>query len=439
MTQTPIAPLAGVRVLELGNYIAAPTAGRLLADFGAEVIKVERPGTGDELRNWRLYKGDTSMLYRTLNRNKKSVVLDLRTEAGREAVLELAAKSDILLENFRPGTLEKWGLGPEVLNEANPDLIITRVSAFGQTGPLSARPGFAAVAEAYGGFRNLVGDPDRPPVRVGVSIGDSIAGLYAAFGSMMSLYQREARRRMAGPVGEVADRATPGAAGEGNGLPLSERIIDVALNEAMFSMMESLIPDYSAYGIERQRTGGRMEGIAPSNAYFCNDGSSIVVAGNGDSIFQRYMETIGRPDLGADPTLQSNAGRWARREELDQAIGEWTVKLSAAEALAALEAAGVPAGPIYTAADICTDSQYAARNMIQKFDVSTGEETLSDVGFPGIVPVIGGQSLPIRNLGPDLGENTDEILGGLLNMDPAHIAAASGKNTTQRREEALQP
>ncbi|MGK3957833.1 CaiB/BaiF CoA transferase family protein [Arthrobacter sp. R4] len=416
MTQTRIAPLEGVRVLELGNYIAAPTAGRLLADFGAEVIKVERPGTGDELRNWRLHKGDTSMLYRTINRNKKSVVLDLRTEAGKKAVLALAAKSDILLENFRPGTLERWGLGPEVLNEANPDLIITRISAFGQTGPLSERPGFAAVAEAYGGFRNLVGDPDRPPVRVGVSIGDSIAGLYAAFGAMMSLYQREARRRdVAGAV------------------PLTERIIDVALNEAMFSMMESLIPDYQAYGVDRQRVGGRMEGIAPSNAYICKDGASIVVAGNGDSIYQRYMQTIGRPDLAEDPTLQTNAGRWAKREELDQAIGAWTAELDAADALAALDDAGVPAGPIYTAADISTDTQYAARNMIQKFDVSTGEELLPGVGFPGIVPVIGDQSLPIRNLGPDLGENTDEILRGLLHMDSAEITAASG------REEALQP
>lgn len=416
MTQTPIAPLEGVRVLELGNYIAAPTAGRLLADFGAEVIKVERPVTGDELRNWRLHKGDTSMLYRTINRNKKSVVLDLRTEAGKQAVLALAAKSDILLENFRPGTLERWGLGPEVLSEANPDLIITRISAFGQTGPLSERPGFAAVAEAYSGFRNLVGDPDRAPVRVGVSIGDSIAGLYAAFGSMMSLYQREARRRdSAGAV------------------PLTERIIDVALHEAMFSMMESLIPDYQAYGVDRQRVGGRMEGIAPSNAYVCKDGASIVVAGNGDSIYQRYMETIGRPDLAADPGLQTNAGRWARREELDEAIGTWTGELDAADALAALDAAGVPAGPIYTAADISTDSQYAARNMIQKFDVSTGEEILPGVGFPGIVPVIGEQSLPIRNLGPDLGQNTEEILSGLLNMDPGAINAASG------REEALQP
>ncbi|NVM98506.1 CaiB/BaiF CoA-transferase family protein [Arthrobacter sp. SDTb3-6] len=411
-----VAPLEGVRVLELGNYIAAPTAGRMLADFGAEVIKVERPGTGDELRNWRLHKGDTSMLYRTINRNKKSVVLDLRTEAGRQAVLKLVAKSDILLENFRPGTLEKWGLGPNALNEANPELIITRISAFGQTGPLSARPGFAAVAEAYGGFRNLVGDSDRPPVRVGVSIGDSIAGLYAAFGAMMSLYQREAGRREAGSV-----------------IPLQERIIDVALNEAMFSMMESLIPDYQAYGVERQRVGGRMEGIAPSNAYFCRDGSSIVVAGNGDSIFQRYMVTIGRPDLAADPTLQSNADRWARREELDHSIGAWAAGLDSADALAALDAAGVPAGPIFTAADISTDSQYAARNMIQKFDVSTGEEILTGVGFPGIVPVIGGQSLPIRSLGPDLGENTVEILSGLLEMDDEEINAASG------REEALQP
>ncbi|MFD1212544.1 CaiB/BaiF CoA transferase family protein [Arthrobacter sp. GCM10027362] len=414
MTMNNTAPLAGVRVLELGNYIAAPTAGRLLADFGAEVIKVERPGSGDELRNWRLYKGTTSMLYRTINRNKKSVVLDLRTEAGRQAVLELAAECDILLENFRPGTLEKWGLGPDALNAANPDLVITRISAFGQTGPLSERPGFAAVAEAFSGFRNLVGDPDRAPVRVGVSIGDSIAGLYAAFGSIMSLFQREVRRRTAASA-----------------VPLPERIIDVALNEAMFSMMESLIPDYEAYGVRRERVGGRMEGIAPSNAYVCSDGASIVVAGNGDSIFQRYMDTIGRPDLGTDPGLQTNAGRWARREELDAAIGEWAGTLTAAEALAALDEAGVPAGPIYTAADIVADKQYQARQMIQKFDVSTGEETLSGVGFPGIVPVIGGQSLPIRNLGPDLGEHTEEILGGLLNMDKDRIKAATS------REEAL--
>ncbi|MFK0083948.1 CaiB/BaiF CoA transferase family protein [Glutamicibacter sp. NPDC090743] len=402
-----IAPLTGVRVLELGNYIAAPTAGRLLADFGAEVIKVERPGTGDELRNWRLKKGSVSMLYRTINRNKKSIVLDLRSDAGREAVLELAKHCDVLLENFRPGTLEKWGLGPEELSAVNRDLVITRISAFGQTGPLSERPGFAAVAEAFSGFRNLVGDPDRAPVRVGVSIGDSIAGLYAAFGAVMALYQREMAR------------------GEKASLGLDHRVIDVALHEAMFSMMESLLPDHGAYGETRTRTGGRMEGIAPSNAYACADGASIVVAGNGDGIYRRYMEAIGRPELGADPRLQGNAQRWEAREMLDAAIGQWAASVDSSTALAILDAAGVPAGPIYTAKDIANEPQYISRNMIQHLDVSTGEETLQGVGFPGIVPVMGGTSLPIRNLGPDLGEHTEQVLGGLLGMTDAQIAQAS--------------
>lgn len=404
MSENTIRPLDGVRVLELGNYIAAPTAGRMLADFGAEVIKVERPKTGDELRNWRLYSGDTSMLYRTINRNKKSIVLDLRTEEGRQLVLDLAAKCDILLENFRPGTLEKWGIGPDALNAANPDLVITRISAFGQTGPMSQRPGFAAVAEAAGGFRELVGDPDRPPVRVGVSIGDSIAGLYAAFGAVMALFQRE--------TAKVAGTQGPS---------LPHRIIDVALNESILSMMESLIPDYLAYGVKRERVGGRMEGIAPSNAYLCNDGNSIIIAGNGDAIFQRYMDTIGRPDLGADPGLQTNAGRWERRDELDAAIGEWTAQYSREEALKILDTAGVPSGPINTAADICSDEQYAARNMIQQFTVDTGEAEPKQVGFPGIVPVIGGTSLPIRTVGPDLGEHTREVLETLLGKTPEQI------------------
>ncbi|GAA2202240.1 CoA transferase [Sinomonas flava] len=392
-------------MLELGNYIAAPTAGRMLADFGAEVIKVERPGTGDELRNWRLYEGSTSMLFRTINRNKKSIALDLRSDAGRELVLDLVRHCDVLLENFRPGTLERWGLGPDVLSEANPDLIVTRLSAYGQTGPLSARPGFAAVAEAVGGFRELVGDPDRPPVRVGISIGDSIAGLYAAFGSVMLLFERER------------------AKGAQRSLPLGERMVDVALNEAMFSMMESLVPDFEAYGVRRERTGGRMEGIAPSNAYVCAGGGSIVIAGNGDSIFGRLMEIIGRPDLAADPSLASNAGRWARRDELDAAIGAWTATLEPKEALAVLDDAGVPSGPIYTAEDICGDAQYAARNMIQRFDVSTGERTIPDVGFPGIVPVLGGESLPIRSLGPELGEHTEEICRDLLKKSEDEIRA----------------
>ena len=398
MSDSTIRPLDGVRVLELGNYIAAPTAGRMLADFGAEVIKVERPETGDELRNWRLYAGDTSMLFRTINRNKKSIVLDLKTERGREVVLQLLRHCDVLLENFRPGTLEKWGLGPEVLDEVNPDLVITRISAFGQTGPLSARPGFAAVAEAVGGLRELVGDPDRPPVRVGVSIGDSIAGIYAAFGTVMSLFQREANRSDA-PI------------------PLQQRIIDVALNESILSVMESLVPDYLAYGVKRERVGGRMEGIAPSNAYPCSDGASIIIAGNGDAIYGRYMQLIGRPDLGTDPDLQTNAGRWLRRDELDAAISDWTRRHSRDEALALLDQAGVPSGPIYTAADICADEQYAARNMIQDFAVDTGGDRPASVGFPGIVPVIGGASLPIRTVGPDLGEHTDDVLADLLGVN----------------------
>jgi formyl-CoA transferase len=400
LNTTDIRPLAGVRVLELGNYIAAPTAGRMLADFGAEVIKVERPITGDELRNWRLYSGNTSMLYRTINRNKKSIALDLKTDRGREIVLDLVRHCDVLLENFRPGTLEKWGLGPGDLDRVNPNLVITRISAFGQTGPLSERPGFAAVAEAFGGLRELVGDPDRPPVRTGVSIGDSIAGIYAAFGTVMALFQRERVK-----------------------VPLPHRVIDVALNESVLSVMESLVPDYLAYGVTRERVGGRMEGIAPSNAYPCADGTSIIVAGNGDAIFQRYMQTIGRPDLASDPELQSNAGRWRRREELDAAIGQWTIRHDRDEALKLLDEAGVPSGPIYTAADICADEQYETRNMIQHFAVDIGGREPKTVGFPGIVPVIGGTSLPIRNVGPDLGEHTREVLSTVLGLTDDEIGA----------------
>ncbi|KXW69492.1 CaiB/BaiF CoA transferase family protein [Mycolicibacterium phlei] len=386
-------PLQGVRVLELGNYIAAPTAGRLLADFGAEVIKVERPGTGDELRRWRLHRGDTSLLYRTINRNKKSVVIDLRTEEGRRDVKRLAAQCDIVLENFRPGTLEKWGIGPDELSADKPDLIVVRISAFGQTGPLAERPGFAAVAEAVGGLRELVGEEDRPPVRVGVSIGDSIAGLFAAYGAVMALHQR--------------DKVRPQT------LPLKSRVVDVALSESVLAMMESLIPDYVAYGVERKRIGGRVEGIAPSNAYRCKDGT-IVIAGNSDGIFPRLMETIGRADLAADPDLAANDGRWLRRDELDGAIEAWTMTLSRDEALKRLEEAAVPSGPIYRAADIVADEQYRARDMIQYLPVDIGDGEVREVGFTGVVPVIGGRSLPIRSVGPDLGEHTEQVFRDLL-------------------------
>jgi formyl-CoA transferase len=382
-------PLYGVRVLELGNYIAAPTAGRLLADFGAEVIKVERPGTGDELRNWRLYAGTTSMLFRAINRNKKSIVVDLKSDDGRDVVLDLVKQCDVVLENFRPGTLERWGLGPDALSAVNDKIVVVRISAFGQTGPMRGRPGFAAVAEAAGGLRQLVGDPDRPPSRVGVSIGDSIAGLYAAFGAVMVLFALR---------------------GSAVSVPLEQRVIDVALNEAVLSMMESLIPDYLAYGTTRHRTGGRMEGIAPSNAYECCDGGSVVIAGNGDAIFRRYMTVIGRDDLGERADLQTNAGRWAARDELDGAITEWTTGRSREDVLARLGDAGIPAGPINTAADICQDAQLLSRNMIQVFDVDTGADQPRPVGFTGIVPVIGGRSRPINSIGPDLGQHTAEVM-----------------------------
>ncbi|MEC3997076.1 CaiB/BaiF CoA-transferase family protein [Actinacidiphila sp. DG2A-62] len=388
-------PLSGVRVIELGNYIAAPTAGRLLADFGAEVIKIERPGTGDELRNWRLYAGSTSMLYRTINRNKKSVVLDLRTPEGRRAVLELIGQSDVLIENFRPGTLERWGMGPDYLTEINPELILVRISGFGQTGPLASRPGFAAVAEAWGGLRALVGEPDRPPSRTGVSLGDSLGGLYGAFGAVMSLFERE-RRRQAGERGRAP----------------AERTVDVALHEAVFSVMESLVADFTAYGIERERTGGRLEGIAPSNAYRCKDGNSVVISGNGDSIFVRLMEAIGRPDLARDPNLATNAQRWAARDILDDALETWTSTLVRTEVLKALDQADVPAGPINTAADILVDPQFIARGMLQDFqtEINGRERTVT---FPGIVPLLGPVSLPIDHPGPDLGEHTEEILHSL--------------------------
>jgi formyl-CoA transferase len=386
-------PLDGVRVLELGSFIAAPTAGRQLADFGADVVKIERPGLGDELRNWRLYAGTTSMLYRTINRNKRSAAVDLRTAEGRDLALELAGAADVVLENFRPGRLEGWGLAPEALSAGNPELVLARISAFGQTGPKSSMPGFGAIAEALGGMRELTGEPGRPPVRVGVSIGDTLAGMHAAFGVLLALRERDARRR---------DGLPP--------LPLAERIVDVALTESVLSVMESLLPDAGAYGVNRERTGGWTQGIAPSNAYLCRDGRSVVIAGNGDGIYRRLMEVIGRPDLAVREDLSSNALRWAAREELDASITAWTSQHDAADVVDALDAAGVPASLIYTADDIARDEQFIARRMVQRFPVSTGEEELADVPFPGVVPRIGPEPGTIRYLGPDLGAHTDEVV-----------------------------
>lgn len=394
-------PLIGIRVLELGNFIAAPTAGRLFADFGAEVIKVERPGTGDELRQWRLSRGTTSMLWRTLNRNKKSLTLNLRSDEGRAIVLDLVRHCDVVIENFRPGTLERWGLGPDRLKEARPDVILLRISGYGQTGPYRDRPGFGAVAEAIGGLRLLTGDPDRPPSRVGISLADTVSGMYAVIGALLCLFQRE--RQRANGLSRNGE----------NGVD----VVDVALYESVFSLMESLLPDFDAYGTQRVRTGGRLEGIAPSNTYPCRHDKWVVISGNGDAIFQRLMGVIGRPDLAADPELAKNPGRWKRRDELDDAIGAWTARSEIDEVLRALAERDVPAGPIYDAGDIRDDPHFQARDMVQRLSTSDGEQDLGEIAFPGIVPRLGGEAAVIRSLGPDLGEHTDEVLRDLLGMD----------------------
>jgi crotonobetainyl-CoA:carnitine CoA-transferase CaiB-like acyl-CoA transferase len=384
MTHDMEMALAGVRVLELGSYIAAPTAGRVLADFGADVVKVERP-SGDELRRWRLHgEPHTSLLFRTVNRNKRSVTLDLALPAGRDAVLRLAAEVDVVLENFRPGTLERWGLGPDALRAVNPDLVLVRISGYGQTGPYRDRPGFGGVAEAVGGLRELTGYPDRPPTRVGVSLADSVAGLYAVIGALLAL-----RRRDRGAGGDT---------------------VDVALYEAVYSLTESLLPDWDAYGVTPERTGSALAGVAPSNTYRCGDGRWVVIAGNGDAIFARLMGLIGRPDLAADPALSTNDGRVGRAAELDAAIGAWTGARPAAAVLSGLDGAGVPAGPIHTPADIAADPHFAARGMLDPHLVEVGG-TEREVLFPGVVPRLERAPGRTRWLGPDAGADNADVLG----------------------------
>ncbi|MGI5129783.1 CaiB/BaiF CoA transferase family protein [Pseudonocardia sp. CA-107938] len=377
-------PLAGIRVLELGNFIAAPTAGRLLADFGAEVVKIERPGSGDELRRWRLHEGDTSLLFRTLARNKRSVTLDLSTAEGRAVALRLVERCDVVVENFRPGTLEKWGLGPDELRAVRPDVVLVRVSGYGQTGPYRDRPGFGGVAEAIGGLRALTGHPGQPPTRVGISLADSVAGLYAVIGALLGLLARRSGAR----GGEV---------------------VDVALYEAVYSLMESLVPDYDAHGVLREPAGTALPGVAPSNTYRCADDRYIVVSGNGDAIFRRLMRAIGRPDLADDPRLADNAGRVRHCAELDDAIGKWTCERTQEEATAALVDAGVPNGPILTAAEILSDPHYLARGMHQRhhLEVDGAERPVS---FPGVVPRLDRHPGAVRWLGPELGADTHAVL-----------------------------
>ena len=389
-------PLEGLRVLELGNYIAAPFASRVFGDFGAEVIKVEKPG-GDELRDWRRPVGQTSMLFRTIGRNKKSVVLDLRTDEGIEAVKRLMAASDVVIENFRPGTIERWGIGPDVLRELNPEAILVRISGYGQTGPYRDRAGFGSAAEAFGGLRYITGDADRPAARSAASIADTVAGLYGVIGALMLLLQRA------------------------QGVASDARVVDIGLYEGVFSLLESIVPEYDAYGMVRTRSGGKLPGVVPMGAYTCGDDLEVVIGGNASSVFQRLMTVIGRPDLAGDESLRTAQGRQEREDELNALIENWTGSLPLAEVQAALDEAGVPAGPVYDAVSIAEDPHYRERGMLDVQEVVVDAEPRL-IRFPGVVPVIPGARGRTRWVGPDLGEHTESVLRDVAGLDQDEIA-----------------
>jgi formyl-CoA transferase len=372
--------LHGLKVVEMGQLIAGPFAGKTLGDFGAEVIKIEAPGAGDPLRNWRLLQDGTSVWWQVQSRNKKSIALDLRQSEGQAIAKKLIAEANVLIENFRPGTLEGWGMSYEALSAANSGLIMLRISGYGQTGPYRDLPGFGAIGEAMGGLRHLTGEAGRVPVRCGISIGDTLAALHGTIGVLTALYHRKVH------------------GGQG-------QVIDVALHEAVFNVMESLIPEYSAFGVVREAAGSALPGIAPSNAYLCRDGY-VLVAGNGDSIFKRLMEAIGRADLGNAPDLADNAGRVKRVAEIDAAIGAWTQTRSIQEVLDTLNAARVPVGRVYTAKDIFEDPHYRARDMILTQHTRDGD----DVAVPGIVPKLSATPGSIRSSAPHLGDDTDSVL-----------------------------
>ncbi|MEJ5031503.1 CaiB/BaiF CoA transferase family protein [Comamonas sp. MYb69] len=398
-TPGPMA-LQGVKVVEMGQLIAGPFCGKTLGEFGAEVVKIEATGAGDPLRNWRLLQDGTSVWWQVQSRNKQSLALDLRQKEAQDIARQLIAEADVLVENFRPGTLEGWGMSPEELYAINPGLVMLRISGYGQTGPYRDLPGFGVIGEAMGGLRHLTAEPGRVPVRVGVSIGDTLAALHGVIGVMMALYHRKVN----------------GGSGQ---------VIDVALHEAVFNVMESLIPEYSAFGTVREAAGSALPGIAPSNAYACQDGW-VLVAGNGDSIFKRLMDTIGRPDLGQAPDLASNAGRVARIEEIDAAISAWTQPRAIAQVMDALAAARVPAGKVYTAKDISEDPHYRARQMILPQTTRDGH-TLE---VPGIVPKLSATPGTIRSSAPHLGDDTDAVLQG-LGLSGAQIAALRERGIVQ--------
>lgn len=373
-------PLKNVKVLELGQLIAGPFCTRVMAEFGAQVIKVESPKGGDPLRKWRKLYKEKSLWWLLQARNKQSVTINLKEEEGQEIIRCLVKDADVLVENFRPGTMEKWGLDYETLAKENPGLVMVRLSGYGQTGPYRDRPGFGAIGEAMGGLRHVTGYPDRPPVRVGISLGDAIASLYGVIGALMALRQRETN-------------------GKG-------QIVDVALYEAVFSLMESMVPEFDYYDFVRERTGSSLPGIAPSNSYLTKDKKYVVIGANGDSIFKRMMLAIEREDLANDPELSGNDGRARRSDELDAVISAWCASRDLKDVLSVLGRAEVPSGKIYDVADIVSDVHYRAREMIQEYELSKDETLL----IPGIVPKLSDTPGETHWLGPDLGQHTDEVL-----------------------------
>jgi formyl-CoA transferase len=392
--QTRPGPLAGVKVLEIGTLIAGPFAARMLGEFGADVIKIEAVDGGDPIRTWRHLHDGTSLWWYVQARNKRSIALNLKHPRGQAIARQLALDADVIIENYRPGVLESWGLGFEALRAINPATIMVRLSGFGQTGPLRDRPGFGAIGESMGGIRYVSGFPDRPPVRIGISIGDSIAALHGVIGALMALRHRDVTGgRWNGQQGEAC------RAGVG-------QMVDVALYEAVFNLMESTVPEYDHAGVVRSRTGGALPGIVPSNTYTCADGEAIVIAGNGDAIFRRLMLAIGRTDLANDPQLERNDGRVPRTAEIDAAIQAWCDSQSIAEALALLGAADVPVARIYSVADMFRDPQYAARGMIERHPLPDG----TPLAVPAVTPKMSVTPGGTRWLGPGLGEHGDAIL-----------------------------
>lgn len=377
-------PLDGIKVLELGQLIAGPFATKMLAEFGAEVIKIEPPGTGDPLRKWRLLHEGTSVWWASQSRNKKSVTLNLHEPEGQDVIRRLVVDADVIVENFRPGTLEKWNLGFEALKQINPRLIMLRVSGYGQTGPYKDLPGFGVVGEAMGGLRHLSGEPDRPPVRVGISIGDSLSALHGVIGVLLALRHRD----------------------QFNG---AGQMVDVALYESVFNMMESTIAEYSVFGQVRQPAGSSLPGITPSNAYRCADDKYALIAGNGDSIFKRLMSLIGRDDIGEDPAFQYNDGRSKQADYIDGVIGQWTAQHTLEQVLEQLHAHRIPGGRIYDAADIAKDPHYHARQMLIDGELEDG----TPVTLPGILPKLSETPGDVRRRAPVLGQDTELILDQL--------------------------